>query len=72
MYISSNENALSFLQAAQFVLKTPHISAPYKTMGLIRWSYKWRLVLILGSPDIIDLVSLKEVLTDFLKISTCA
>ena len=35
LHISSDENALSFLQATQliFVLKTTHISAPYKTMG---------------------------------------
>ena len=49
LYIDGNKKVSSFFQAFELVLKTSQISDPYNKIGLIKWSYKCKLVLTLGS-----------------------
>ena len=49
----------------------PKISDPYSTIGFNRLSYKCKLVFILGSPVVVNFVSLNEAFIDFLKMSSC-
>ena len=52
--------ASCFLHAALFVFNNSQISEPYNTIGLIRWSYKCKLVFMLGSPKVVSFVNLKD------------
>ena len=69
LYIGGNKKVSSFLQAFELVLKTPQILDPYNKIGLIKWSYKCKLVLTLGSVQVISFVTLNVAFLALLKIS---
>ena len=69
LYIDGNKKVSSFLQVFELVLKAPQISDPYNKIGLIKWSYKCKLVLTLGSAEVISFVTLKVAFLALLKIS---
>ena len=48
----------------------PLISDPYNKIGLNKWSYKCKLVLILGSAEVTIFVTLNDAFLALLKYAT--